>query len=69
MGKIGRINRQEKPVFIPDGDKVRVLMENDTYGEAIDPGKLYPWLDENMDLISWQVCVAISKAEQARVGR
>jgi len=69
MAKIAHIHRQEKPVFIPDGDQVRVLMMNDEYGEAIDPGKLWPWLDTNMDRISWQVCVAISKAEQKRVGR
>jgi len=69
MAEIAYIRRQETPVFIPDGDNVRVLMQDNTYGEPIEPGKLWPWLDKNMDSISRQVCIAISKAEQAKLGR
>jgi hypothetical protein len=39
------------------------------YSDPVLNSDLYQWLDENLDTISPEVPIALSKAEQARVGR
>jgi len=57
------------PVFKDAENGTRVLLRDGTYSEEVPAYELYPWLDANMGRISPRVIEAISKAEQAKVGR
>lgn len=68
---LSRICAPARPrVFLRHSDtRSRVLLKGGDYSDPVLNSGLYQWLDENLDTISPEVPIALSKAEQARVGR
>ena len=74
MAKVSQKLLERVPVtrrpFVRHSDtQSRVLIRTGAYSQPIDNRTLYVWLDENMNDISPEVAISLSKAEQARVGR
>jgi len=61
----------KKPrVFLQHSDThSRVLMLSGAYSQPVQNNELYGWLERHIDMISPDVSMAISQAEQRRVGR
>ncbi len=67
--KRGQVPVKPRVFRAHDATRSRVLMKSGHYSDPVEHAKMWQFLNDNLDSISPEVPIAISKAEQARVGR